>query len=136
MNPFQEYRNRFFFFKGTVYVSKRYWNEFKTIFCAVILRENLAEILESQLTGEMVVAGKLSSCSMWSLEHMGFSCSMWDLNSPTRDQTRVPCIARWILNHWTTREVPGYILMLILISVPKLYFPLMTFQVTLAHFYL
>ena len=27
-------------------------------------------------------------------------------SSQTRDQTRVPCIARWILNHWITREVP------------------------------
>ena len=25
--------------------------------------------------------------------------------SQSRDQTRVPCIGRWILNHWTTREV-------------------------------
>ena len=24
----------------------------------------------------------------------------------TKDQTRVPCIERWILNYWTTREVP------------------------------
>ena len=32
---------------------------------------------------------------------------MWDLTSPTRDQTCVPCIARQILNHWTTREVPS-----------------------------
>ena len=32
---------------------------------------------------------------------------MWDLSSLTRDdQTNVPCIARWILNHWTTKEVP------------------------------
>ena len=31
---------------------------------------------------------------------------MWDLSSLTRDWTRVPCIGRWILNHWTTREVP------------------------------
>ena len=30
---------------------------------------------------------------------------MWDLSSLTRDQTRSPCIARWILNHWNTREV-------------------------------
>ena len=30
---------------------------------------------------------------------------MWDFRSPTRDQTWVPCIGRWILNHWTTREV-------------------------------
>ena len=33
---------------------------------------------------------------------------MWDLSSPSRDQIRVPCIARQILNHWTTREVPSY----------------------------
>ena len=32
--------------------------------------------------------------------------SMWDHSSPTRDQTCTPCIERWSLNHWTTREVP------------------------------
>ena len=26
--------------------------------------------------------------------------------SPTRDQTHIHCVARQILNHWTTREVP------------------------------
>ena len=31
---------------------------------------------------------------------------MWDLSSLTRARTCVSCIARWILNHWTTREVP------------------------------
>ena len=31
---------------------------------------------------------------------------MWDLSSPTRDQTRTPCIGRRSLNHWTTKEVP------------------------------
>ena len=30
---------------------------------------------------------------------------MWDLNYPTRDQTHVPCIGRWILNQWTTSSV-------------------------------
>ena len=24
----------------------------------------------------------------------------------TRDQTCVPCIAKWLLAHWTTRQVP------------------------------
>ena len=38
--------------------------------------------------------------------HRPSSCGMWDLSSPTRDRTRVPCIGRRILNHWTTREVP------------------------------
>ena len=32
---------------------------------------------------------------------------MWDLSSLTRHRTRIRCIARWILNHWTTREVPN-----------------------------
>ena len=31
------------------------------------------------------------------LQHVGFS--------QIRDQTHVPCIGRWILNHWITREV-------------------------------
>ena len=31
---------------------------------------------------------------------------MWDLGSPIRDQTCIPCIARQILKHWTSREVP------------------------------
>ena len=29
---------------------------------------------------------------------------MWDLNSPTRNRTQIPCIGRQNLNHWTTRE--------------------------------
>lgn len=28
-------------------------------------------------------------------------------SSLTGDQTHIPCIERWILNHWTTREVLG-----------------------------
>ena len=27
-------------------------------------------------------------------------------SSQTRDQTHVPCIGRWILKYWATREVP------------------------------
>ena len=30
---------------------------------------------------------------------------MWDLGSLTGDRTCIPCIARWILNPWATREV-------------------------------
>ena len=32
---------------------------------------------------------------------------VWDLSSPTRDRTLIPCIGRRSLNHWTTREVPS-----------------------------
>ena len=30
---------------------------------------------------------------------------MWDISSPTRDQTHIPCIGRWSPYHWTTSEV-------------------------------
>ena len=37
---------------------------------------------------------------------LSLSCSMYvGFYSPTRDQTRIPCIAWLILNHWTTGEV-------------------------------
>ena len=31
--------------------------------------------------------------------------SVWDLSSPSRDWTCVPCIGRWILNHRATRKI-------------------------------
>ena len=38
----------------------------------------------------------------------GLSCPVAcrNLSSLTRGWTHIPCIGRWILNHWTTREVP------------------------------
>ena len=41
---------------------------------------------------------------------------MWDLSSPTRDWTHVPCIGWWILIHYTTREVP-------LVHIPMGFYP-------------
>ena len=32
---------------------------------------------------------------------------LWNLSSPTRDGTRVSCVARGIPDHWSTREVPS-----------------------------
>ena len=37
---------------------------------------------------------------------LAISLSMWDLSSPTRDQTHIPCIGNMSLIHWTIREVP------------------------------
>ena len=31
-------------------------------------------------------------------------CGVWDLSSPTRDGSPVPCTAVRALNHWTTRQ--------------------------------
>ena len=52
------------------------------------------------------------------------------LSSPTRDQAHISCIARWILNPWTNREVPFAHLLIGLFvfwmsykSFPNLYLP-------------
>lgn len=29
-------------------------------------------------------------------------CGTWDLGCPTRGRTHIPCVGRWLLNHWTT----------------------------------
>ena len=49
-----------------------------------------------------------SSCSTWAqqLWHTSLDVPKHVGSSQTKDQTSVPYIARWILNHWTTREAP------------------------------
>ena len=42
----------------------------------------------------------LSNCGAWAWWPPG----MWDLSTPTRHRTRVPCVGMWTLNHWTTRK--------------------------------
>ena len=68
--------------------------------------------------------GQLSSCGVWASRGVFFCCkaqalmpklqwlwytgllAMWHVESSwTRDRTHVPCIGRWLLNHWTTWEV-------------------------------
>ena len=55
-----------------------------------------------QRSESLVVANRLSRCSL----QAQLLRSMWDL----RNQTHIPYIARQIVNHWTTREVPVCIL--------------------------
>ena len=57
----------------------------------------------------LVAMHRPSSCGAWAQLLPG----MWDLSSLTRDRICMPCIARWILNHRTTREV---LLLLLLLS--------------------
>ena len=54
----------------------------------------------------------LSSCGLWALECRLSRCgirglvALWHVGSSwTRDLTSVPCIGRWILNHWITRVI-------------------------------
>lgn len=38
--------------------------------------------------------------------------SMWNLGSPTRDQTHSPCIGSTESYHWTAREAPAGVIFL------------------------
>ena len=46
------------------------------------------------------LCGLLSRCDIWAQEPW----DMWDLSSPTRDQTHIPYIRMTILIHWTIRK--------------------------------
>ena len=70
---------------------------------------------QSQLrdAGSFVVAHRLSSCASGAyLLH-----NMRDLSSLTRGSIYIPCILRQILNHWTTREVPTLIFLLLQLQI-------------------
>ena len=65
-------------------------------------------------SGLVVVASGVQGVWASAVVAHGLSCSMGHAeSSQTRDGTRVPCIGRWILIHYTTREVPYSSLLLI-----------------------
>ena len=43
--------------------------------------------------------------------------SLWNPSSPTRDQTWAMTVKAQSLNHWTTKEVPNFLLLFCLMSV-------------------
>ena len=49
---------------------------------------------------------------------------MWVFSSLTRDWTHTPCVGRWSLNHWTTRDVPQNSLFFLCLTLSFLMFPL------------
>ena len=60
-------------------------------------------------TGSSLLCAVFSSCgAQASIVVNGFSCpTECGGQSLTRNWTHGPYIGRWIVNHWTTREVPG-----------------------------
>ena len=71
-----------------------------------VVARGLQSVWVQQLrcAGSVVAVRRLFSCG----PRAQLPCGMWDLSSPTRDRTRVPCFGRRILNHWTTKEVPSF----------------------------
>ena len=55
------------------------------------------------------------SCSAWAALLLG----MWKKSSRTRDWIHVPCTARRILNHWTTREVLSFLFQIQMFKAEK-----------------
>ena len=54
----------------------------------------------------------LQECGLPESWRMGPFAPQHVISSWTRDPTTVPCIVKWILNHWTTRKPQGHLLLL------------------------
>ena len=57
------------------------------------------------VVASLVVEHRLLGVRAQELGHTGLVVPWQVASSWTRDRTHVPGIGRWILNHWTTREV-------------------------------
>ena len=82
------------------------------------LLAEMASLLQS--TGSGVLG--LSSCGLWALErglqkvqHLGLVAPKHVDSSQTRNQTCDPCVRKWILNHWTTKEVLDFFLLFLVL---------------------
>ena len=104
--------------KGSWEISERheylftdfYLKIFIWLCCVLVAAHRISSFCHA---GSFVVVCKLSVCIKWALEcSVAAACVSLttlfhlDLSSLIRDQTHVPCIERWIINYWTTKEVP------------------------------
>ena len=87
-------------------------------FCRISLVPEIGELHSSHSARVLNVVASLpvehgapgfmgfSSCSVWAQKWLTGLAAPWHMgSSQTKDQILVPCISRWILNHWATREV-------------------------------
>ena len=77
----------------------------------LLIAVNSVEHRFSGVQASVVAAHGLGTCASLALELRctGLVALQHVGSSQTRDQTYVPCIDRWILNCWTTREVHIYL---------------------------
>ena len=84
-----------------------------------ILFSTLYYIFKTFICG--CVGSSFAACGLRSTWPKVVACSphgIWDPSSLIGDQSQVPCIGRWILNHWTTMEVLG-VLEVLFIRIKK-----------------
>ena len=72
------------------------------VVCAPEVRTSVVATHELSICGTGAPELGLNSCCVC----ISLLQGLWNLTSLSGDRTRSWCIARWILNHWTTREVP------------------------------
>ena len=60
------------------------------------------------VVASLVAEHRLKAPGLQQLMYAGLAAPRCVKSSHTRDQTSVSYIARWILNHWTTREILKY----------------------------
>ena len=88
----------------------KHWKSFASAWLCFVLAALGLSCASLHHMGSSVVMHGLSHCG----SRAQLLCGMWGLSSLTRDQTCVPCTARQILNHWTTREFPSLVMLIAL----------------------
>ena len=111
-NPLQNNLVLFFYFKIHIFKLFIYlW-----LCCVFVATRGLSLVVESGGFSPVVGHGLLITVGflvvghrlwgVWVQQLHGLSCpAALDCSSQAKDQTPVPCIGRWIPNHWATKEV-------------------------------
>ena len=105
-SPYQASRCNFFFLAFLYFWLCRVFIAASRVCLAAV-----SGLLSVEVCGLPVVLGKPPhiSCVDHRLQRAGLVAMRHVGSSQSRDQTCVPCIGRWILNHWTTRETPSLV---------------------------
>ena len=82
---------------------------------------NLSNVLICRIRMTVVLSQSCHGDKIFCFVFLTVSCSLWDLSSPIRDQTRTMAVKTCSPNRWTTREFPR--------QVFKFYFSSLFFKI-------
>ena len=78
-------------------------------------------LLQIPLPGVFWLFWVLKKYAFICLSALGLSCGMWELVPQPGIKPGPPALGVWSLSHWTTREVPGYSVLMKFFPVIKVY---------------
>jgi len=105
----------FFFYCDAGFCCKRAFSNCGERGCSLLSGFSRWWLLLLHSTGSRASVVGFSSCSVWASLLLG----MWKDSSRTRDWIHVPCTARRILNHQTTREVLSFLFQIQMFKAEK-----------------